>query len=311
MNELDATRNSVNNAYADIASQLDLCNIMTGAEEIGVHRAGGLAGDGPFGPYPANVIGTDSIAPLTMAASFATFAANGTYCEPIAIISVVDSDGNQLPVPPANCRPALDPGVAAAVSYTLSHVFEGTGRDIGALSGGRVAAGKTGTTSENEHTWFVGFTPQISTAVWVGFPDSMTPVRGMTINGTYRRHVYGSTIAGPTWWRFMERALVGHENIGFPAPPQSFIVAPKVNVPNVGGRSVDEATRILEEAGLRARVGPFRESGNAAGLVAWSDPAAGTSLTAGSAVTLVISSGPPPVVIVPPDPGPPRHHGGG
>jgi len=311
MTVLDATRNSVNNAYADIASQLDLCDIMTGAEEIGVHLAGGIAGEGPFGAFPSNVIGSQSIAPLTMAASFATFAANGTYCEPIAIISVVDSDGNQLPVPPANCRPALDPGVAAAVSYTLSHVFEGTGRDIGALSGGRVAAGKTGTTSENEHTWFVGFTPQISTAVWVGFPDSMTPVRGMTINGTYRRHVYGSTIAGPTWWRFMERALVGHENIGFPAPPQSFIVAPKVNVPNVGGRSVDEATRILEEAGLRARVGESRESGNAAGLVAWSDPAAGTSLTAGSAVTLVISSGPPPVVIVPPDPGPPRNNGGG
>ena len=311
MSVLDATRNSVNNAYADIASQLDLCDIMTGAAEIGVHKAGGIAGEGPFDPFPANVIGSQSIAPLTMAASFATFAANGTYCEPIAIISVVDSDGNQLPVPPANCRPALDPGVAAAVSYTLSHVFEGTGRDIGALSGGRVAAGKTGTTSENEHTWFVGFTPQISTAVWVGFPDSMTPVRGMTINGTYRRHVYGSTIAGPTWWRFMERALVGHEMLGFPAPPQSFIVAPKANVPNVGGRSVDEATRILEEAGLRARVGESRESGNAAGLVAWSDPAAGTSITAGSAVTLVISSGPPPVVIVPPDPGPPRHDGGG
>ena len=295
MSVLDATRNSVNNAYADIASQLDLCDIMTGAAEIGVHKAGGLAGDGPFDPFPANVIGSQSIAPLTMAASFATFAANGTYCEPIAIISVVDSDGNQLPVPAANCRPALDPGVAAAVSYTLSHVFEGTGRDIGALSGGRVAAGKTGTTSENEHTWFVGFTPQISTAVWVGFPDEMKPVQEMTINGTYRGHVYGSTIAGPTWWRFMERALVSHENIGFPEPPSQYIQGVHVKVPNVAGRTVADATRILEEAGFHAQVYPISEfSPEARNTVARTMPGAGSSQVRGSLIKLVISGGPDP-----------------
>ncbi len=308
MTVLDATRNSVNNAYADIASQLDLCNIMTGAEEIGVHLAGGIAGEGPFGAFPANVIGSQSIAPLTMAASFATFAANGTYCEPIAIISVVDSGGNQLPVPPANCRPTLDPGVAAAVSYTLSHVFEGTGRDIGALSGGRVAAGKTGTTSENEHTWFVGFTPQISTAVWVGFPDSMTPVRGMTINGTYRRHVYGSTIAGPTWRRFMERAMVGHENIAFPAPPGQYVHGVLVRVPNVAGRSVTDATRILEGAGFHVRTGLTAFSDIRPGLVARTNPGAGSSLARGSVLQLVTSIGPEPAAALPPPVGPGGGH---
>jgi membrane peptidoglycan carboxypeptidase len=190
------------------------------------------------------------------------------------------------------------------MNYTLSQVWSGTGRSIGPIADGRPSAGKTGTTSENEHTWFVGYTPQIATAVWVGFPDSMTPVQNITINGRYYRNVYGSSIAGPTWRRFMERAHAGREVAGFAAPPQSFLTAPRVSLPQVGGRSVDEAIRVLEEAGLRARVGESRESGHAAGLVAWTDPAAGTQLTVGSSVTLIISTGPPPVVIEPPDPGP-------
>jgi membrane peptidoglycan carboxypeptidase len=304
MSVLDATRNSVNNAYADIASALDLCDIMNGAAEIGVHKAGGLAGDGPFDPIPANVIGSQSIAPLTMASAFASFASGGVYCDPVAILSIVDSDAEPLPVPAANCRQAIAPDIAAAMNYTLSQVWQGTGRPIGALPD-RVSAGKTGTTSENEHTWFVGYTPQISTAVWVGFPDSMTPVQNITINGRGYRNVYGSSIAGPTWRRFMERAHAGREVLGFAAPPQSFLTAPKVSLPQVGGRSVDDATRILTSAGLRVTVGESRESGHAAGLVAWTDPAAGTQLTVGSSVTLVISSGPPPVVIEPPGNGPP------
>jgi len=312
MTVLDATRNSVNNAYADIASQLDLCDIMNGAAELGIHKAGGQSGDGTPSSNPANVIGTDSIAPLTMAAAFAAFAANGTFCDPIAIISVVDSDGNQLPVPAANCRPALDPGIAAAVSYTLSHVFEGTGRDIGALSGGRVAAGKTGTTSENEDTWFVGYTPQISTAVWVGFPDAMVPVRAMTINGTYRPHVYGATIAGPTWKRFMERALVGHENIAFPAPPAQYIQGVQVKVPNVAGRTVADAIQVLEDVGFHVKTGPTGYADIQAGLVAVTDPGAGSSVTRGGVVTLVTSLGPDPTTPVPGPGGgvPPPHPGG-
>jgi membrane peptidoglycan carboxypeptidase len=300
MSVLDATRNSVNNAYADIAAELDLCDIMNGAAEIGVHKAGGLAGDGPFDPIPANVIGSQSIAPLTMAAAFASFASGGVYCDPVAILSVVDSNAEPLPVPAANCRQAIAPDIASAMNYTLSQVWSGTGRPIGALAGGRPSAGKTGTTSANEHTWFVGYTPQIATAVWVGFPDSMTPMQRITINGRSYRNVYGSSIAGPTWRRFMERAHAGREVVGFAGPPQTFITAPQTTLPNLGGRSVSDATRMLEDAGLRARVGETRESGYAAGLVAWTDPAAGTRLTVGSAVTLIISSGPPPVVIDPP-----------
>ncbi len=118
---IDATKNSVNSAYIAMAQQLDLCNIMQGAADLGVTRAGNPPssndaegrpmGDVPFSPYPSSVLGTNSTSPLQMAAAYATFAADGTYCKPIAITSIVDSTGAELPVPSADCRDggAIDP----------------------------------------------------------------------------------------------------------------------------------------------------------------------------------------------------------
>lgn len=307
----DATRRSVNNGYADMASQLDLCDIMNGAAEIGVHLPGGQSGEGNYPPKPANVIGSDSIAPLTMANAFATFASGGIYCDPIAITSIVNRSGDQMPIPSANCRQALDPGLAAAMNHALSQVWTGTGRPIGAIPG-RVAAGKTGTTSENEHTWFVGYTPQISTAVWVGFPDETKPMQGIPINGVTRRNVYGSTIAGPTWKRFMVRALAPYPAVGFAEPPRQYLTGIQVPVPRVSGLTIEEAVRTLEEAGFNPVVGgPLYSSSVGAGLTAGTEPNTGVEVTRGSTITVFPSAGPEPIVIDPPDPpGPPNPPGG-
>ncbi len=302
----DATRRSVNNAFADMARQLDLCNIMNGAAEVGVHLPGGQSGEGAYPPVPANVIGSDAIAPMTMANAFAAFASGGIYCDPIAITSVVDRSGTQMPVPSANCRQALDPGLAAGMNHALSQVFTGTGRQIGALPG-RVAAGKTGTTSRNEHTWFVGYTPQISTAVWVGYPDETKPMQGISINGSRPiRYVYGSTVAGPTWKRFMVRALAPYPAVGFAEPPRQYLTGIQVPVPSVFGMTMDDATRTLKEAGFHVVVGAQVFNPASPGLAAGTEPAAGTEVTRGAGVTLYPSAGPEPVVVTPlePDPGP-------
>ncbi len=298
----DATRRSVNNGYADMASQLDLCDIMNGAAEIGVHLPGGQSGEGSYPAIPANVIGSTAIAPLTMANSFATFASGGIYCDPIAITSIVNRAGDQLPIPSANCRQALDPGLAAGMNHALSQVWSGTGRPIGAIPG-RVAAGKTGTTSENEHTWFVGYTPQISTAVWVGFPDETKPMQGIPINGVTRRNVYGSTIAGPTWKRFMIRALAPYPAVGFAEPPRQYLTGIQVAVPSVSGMSIDEAVRTLKEAGFNPVVGgPLYSRNVPAGLTAGTEPNTGAKVTRGSSIVVFPSAGPEPIVIDPPDP---------
>jgi membrane peptidoglycan carboxypeptidase len=215
MTVLAATMNSVNSGYIKMASELNLCSIFAGAKDLGVHQPNGK-------DYPvlaSNVIGSSAVAPLTMAAAFAAFAANGTFCEPIAITKVTDASGKELPVPAANCRQAVEPRIAATVNLALSHVFGGTGKPIGPLD--RPSAGKTGTTSENEDTWFVGYTPQLASAVWVGYSNGFIPVQKVTINGKYYRNVFGADIAGQTWKRFMLQASQGTPAADFTPPGAS------------------------------------------------------------------------------------------
>ena len=196
MTVLDATKNSVNLAYLTMAMQLDLCSIMDGAAQIGIHKAGGNAGEGNADAYPANVIGSNSIAPLSMAAAFAAFAANGTYCKPIAITSVVDADGVELPVPSADCSPVIDPKYTSALTFALRNVWQGTAdkRHAAAVPDRRQDRAPPARTSTPGSS---GYSPLRAAAVWVGFSDGMRPVQDMTINGKLVRNAYGATIAGP------------------------------------------------------------------------------------------------------------------
>ena len=179
---LQATYGSVNTAYVDMASQLDLCKIRDTAAALGVHRA-----DGDELQYtPATVLGTNEVAPLTMAAAYAAFANKGIWCKPIAIAAVTDATGKVLPKPEPECKQAIDADVANGVAYGLTQVLaRGTARGT---SIGRPAAGKTGTTNSSSETWFTGFTPGgLSTSVWVGTPNEKpSSLNNLTINGDRR-----------------------------------------------------------------------------------------------------------------------------
>src|SRR5690625_2537712 len=197
---IDATSGSVNTGYVAMAHELDLCDIREVAEAVGFHRADGAEAE----VLPSMVLGTQLASPLTMASAYATFAAEGTYCEPRAITRITDANGDELDIPEVNCREVISPEVANAVNYALTQVIErGTARGYG-LSG-RPAAGKTGTTNKNVQSWFVGYTPQLSTAVWVGNSEGNKPLQNVTINGKWWRGVYGSSIAAPTWQKYMAK----------------------------------------------------------------------------------------------------------
>lgn len=296
---LDATKNSVNSAYIQMASQLDLCGIMNGAAELGVTKAGNPnavdgrgnpMGGGSFDPLPAGVLGTDSTSPLQMANAYATFAANGTYCKPVAITSVVNALGEELPVPSAECTPnKIEPRYAAAMNYALSNVWSGTAKSLS--KPGYPSAGKTGTTTSNEYNWFVGYTPLRSTAVWVGYSGAMRTMNGQTIAGqTYYRGPYGSSIAAPTWLRFMNQVLAGAPNPDFAAPTDRELFGERVGVPSVLGLSEQQARQRLEGAGFRVSVsGEQVPSAYPAGTVA---EQSSTSATRGASITLRMSSGP-------------------
>jgi membrane peptidoglycan carboxypeptidase len=163
-----ATAASINTAFVAMAQKLDLCDIRDVAESMGVHPAEG----GELHAYPSSVIGAaDTVAPLTMASSFATIANNGIYCSPVFIDSVSGPDGTELPGQKADCKQAIDPGVAALAASAMQGVFAGGTATSARPGDGLPVFGKTGTTDHAEQTWLVGGTTNVVTASWVGNID--------------------------------------------------------------------------------------------------------------------------------------------
>ena len=288
-----ATAHSINTAFAAMASQIDLCTIFEAAESLGVHKAIG----GDLDRFPANILGTNEVSPLSMAASYAAFAAEGEYCEPIAITKVVRPDGTEMPVPAANCRQAIGKDVANAVTFALKRVLtEGSAAAVGGLPG-RESAGKTGTTNDNVAAWFVGYTPQLSTAVWMGYSEGNKKMQNMTIGKYTRSNFYGGTISAPTWKAFMVEAHKGYKVRAFGGFGNQLLTGPMATVPDVIGRTESEARSILGRAGFSVRYKVDEQYSDSVpqGRVMSTSPGAGSRVSKGTAVQLVISKGRDPI----------------
>ena len=150
----------------------------------------------PLPPYASLALGAGEVSPLEMAGAFGVFANRGVYVEPTSIVRIEDKDGNVLEENFPMQREVLSEETAFLMTSMLEGVVNGgTGshvRDFYSLP----AAGKTGTTSEFADAWFVGFTPQISASVWIGFDNKS--VRFKTWDGQ------GGRAAAPIWGRFMK-----------------------------------------------------------------------------------------------------------
>lgn len=149
----------------------------------------------PMEPVPSLPLGAIGVTPLEMASAYATFANYGWQSDTTIIVRVTDSSGNVLLDNTPKPKLVLEPWAAASLASVMRGVISsGTGR---AAQLDRPAAGKTGTTSSERDIWFVGFVPQLATAVWVG-------------NDNYRPLGHGATGGGfvaPIWRDFMLRAL--------------------------------------------------------------------------------------------------------
>lgn len=212
-----ATRFSVNTAFATMQSQLNLCDIAALADRVGFVPA--EPGTTTV-PRMSMVLGTQETSPLSMASAYGTFANEGTHCTPIAILSVTKADGSTITPPAANCSPELSTATTNAVNYSLEQVLTDGGAKKSRLAN-RTAAGKTGTTNDNKDAWFVGYTREVSTAIWMGDPLKVRSLAGSTINGTFYRNVYGSDIPAPTWKRIMDQVVGGNPDV-----PLSAAIAP-------------------------------------------------------------------------------------
>jgi membrane peptidoglycan carboxypeptidase len=229
MSVLRATADSVNVAYVDMETQLDLCDIAHTAQSLGVHLAapekecsssGQATTDLPT-CLPSLTLGVKDIAPVTMAAAYAGFASGGTYCEPMPVTSVQRAGPDAGPPSTVatftpKCRRAISPDVADGVNSALSHVLtDGTAAAVGPLDPWP-SAGKTGTTDGPYDSWFVGYTAQRSTAVWVADPGRTTDggyrrrqLVDITVNGQFYPTVFGASIAAPIWKDVMTAAMRG------------------------------------------------------------------------------------------------------
>jgi penicillin-binding protein 1A len=149
----------------------------------------------PIDPVISLPLGSVDVTPLEMATAYATFASNGWYSDPTLIVQVTDSSGNSLLDNRPKPRLVLDPWAAAATNEVLQGVVNhgtATSAQIG-----RPAAGKTGTTSSERDIWFVGYVPQLSTAIWIGNDDYTQMGRGST----------GGTLVAPIWRTYMSQAV--------------------------------------------------------------------------------------------------------
>ncbi|MFC8451693.1 transglycosylase domain-containing protein [Kitasatospora sp. NPDC057223] len=198
---------SVNTYFVQMEQQIGLCAVKQMANKLGITTK---ASGKPLEEVPAMALGVEEMSPLTMANVYATFAAGGTHCTPVAINRITTVDGKDVPTPAATCEKVLSDTTAQALNTVLNGVTEnrGTGAAL-SLEGDRQIAGKTGTSDKKKAAWFSGYTPQLATAVWLGGPDGGVEMRNITINGKHVDEVFGATGPGPIWQDAMNQALRG------------------------------------------------------------------------------------------------------
>ncbi|MDQ2851090.1 MAG: PASTA domain-containing protein, partial [Actinomycetota bacterium] len=169
-----------------------------------------------------------------------------------------------------------------------------------ALANNRPAAGKTGTVTGAKNIWFVGYTPQLATAVWIGHGSGAQPdLKNITLAGTsYPGYLFAGSIAAPTWKAIMDAALKGQPVQQFPAvpgtPTSSTSPSPspspsQVPVPSVIGQSINAAIARLQAAGFHVQVGPARKGPQPRGQITGTSAAA--SEAPGTTIFIYPSSG--------------------
>jgi penicillin-binding protein 1A len=214
----DATTFSDNAVYAQLTAQVGPKNVARMARRLGISSK--------LDDYFAIGLGVNAVNPLEMARAFGTFANGGERIDgsllgnrPRAVMRVVE--GKRVDRNEAVERPVLAPNQNATLTSMLQDVVRsGTGKR--AALGDRPVAGKTGTTENYGDAWFVGYTPQLVTAVWVGYPNKLKPMLTQ-FDGL---PVAGGTFPALIWKEFEARALrkLGEPPESFAAPQAQYAV---------------------------------------------------------------------------------------
>jgi penicillin-binding protein 1A len=323
----NATIDSVNVVYAQLIMELGPQRVVDTAHQMGIQSR--------IRSVPSAVLGSNEVNTLEMASAFGTLAANGAHAQPVAIERITDAVGRSLYEAEPIVEEVLNPGVAWVATQILRKVIlYGTGV---AANIGRPAAGKTGTAQQWRDAWFAGYIPQVSAAVWVGFPKAQIPM----VPPTTRIRVTGGSFPTQIWHAFMTAVTRKMPVEDFTKPESHFISLavdvtqgclaneltpsgniavitfvrgtepgkcttttgvlppPEAGVPSIVGLPVADAERLIQEAGFVAASQTEFRPEYPEGTVIGQTPEGGTSAPVGTSVTMVVTSQQPPSVVVP------------
>ena len=217
---------SLNAATARLAQEIGLDSIRQIAEDVGFVSA--------LPEYPSLVLGAGEVSPLEVAVAFSTLANQGNRVVPRPIKEVSNQQGDILVHHNIETEQVVSPEDAYMVTHLLEGVFEhGTGRPARVRGFTLPAAGKTGTTNDYGDAWFVGYTPDLVTVVWVGFDQRQS--LGLS----------GAQAALPIWTTFMKHVTAGQPRVEFIPPPGVTVVPID---PQTGARATAQCPIVIEEA---------------------------------------------------------------
>ena len=279
-----ATRRSYNSVFAQLSMQMGAQRVVSMARRLGMRS--------PIQPVNSNVLGTSDVTLIDMAAAYSTFANRGVRIPPAMVTRVSRTDGTTLWSWEREQERALDARTTDQLTWILEGaITEGTGHRARL---DRPAAGKTGTTQNYADALFVGYTPQRTAAVWVGFPEGQIPM----VPPTTDRKVYGGTYPALIWKDVMSAAHASLPVLSFMAPPPSSTTtttrppAQALPTPKLVGLTLENAQTLLEEAGEGIQIRTVVEveaSGTEPGLILGQSPAVGTSLLPGGSMLVEVA----------------------
>ena len=229
----EATRRSINTVFAQMASELGGEKLASTANRIGI--------DSVIDPVISLTLGAGAVTPIEIASAYSSFATNGVLAPPYLIERIEDSNGDVLYQNIVSQRISIpDPGAAAAVRKTLEVAAQfGTGTR--AVLDDRPIAGKTGTHQGFREAWFIGFIPQYTSSVWIGFAEEQLPLTDVEINGEVIRNVSGGRVPAPMWKEFMTKVVENLPVLEWPNDPsdlEKYYEIPTVFIPELTGLNV-------------------------------------------------------------------------
>ena len=279
----EATRRSINTVFAQTAAELGGEKLASTAKRLGI--------ESKLDPVISLTLGAGAVTPIEITSAYSSFATNGILAPTYLIERIEDEKGNVIYKHINSPRISIpDPGAAAAVRKTLEVAAQfGTGTR--AVLDDRPIAGKTGTHQGFREAWFIGFIPQYTSAVWIGFAEEQLPLTNVEIKGELIKNVSGGRVPAPMWKEFMEEVVKDLPVENWPSDSSDidkYYEIPTIEIPQLLGLNILDAEEIAFSSYILPSINLI-DSEEAPGLVLSQNIEAGEEVPEGTEIILEVS----------------------